>query len=86
LADERWYHLAMEQPTFNMEFNLRLEGGMEGWSIKDPVVSPVRYYHAASGLALISRPNVSILNVRVPKWTLPGIAFVVEWGPPGAPK
>lgn len=78
---ERWYSLSMDQPTFNMHLHMHLEG-LENWSIKKPTVSASNYHVDAQAFAVIRQPLPSILSVHIPKWTLPGLVFVVEWSPP----
>jgi hypothetical protein len=84
LEDERSYNISMRCPTYNMTFTLNLDNSLMNWSIKEPTVSACEMHEEAQPLAIISRPDPSKISVRVPEWTLPGIAIAVEWTSPTA--
>lgn len=79
--NERCLHLILEQPTFRLNFSMRLEGA-EDWSLMKPLVGAEFYHGEATDFVKTDLNNPRWVSVDVPKWILPGLALVAEWTAP----
>lgn len=76
---DRCYAIAVRHPTKTLQATISLEG-LPNWAVKPPIAS-ASLYKAKSRIVDIQQRHKQTATVRVPHWTLPGLALVVEWTP-----
>lgn len=76
--DDRFFCLIINQPTFNTQFDMKLEG-LPDWHLRKPIVGASWYHSGSTKFAEIDQNTAQWVSARIPEWVLPGLALIVEW-------
>lgn len=75
---ERCFCLIIDQPTYDLTFDMRFSG-MSEVSVHKPLVGANWHYFRDAEFANVSSANDQSVSAHVPGWVLPGLAISVEW-------